>query len=126
MRALRKILFVEDDPDIQTVATMALEVLGGYEVMPCSSGAEAIAQARAVTPDFILLDVMMPDMDGPATLRALRREPGLADVPVAFMTALSRHEDMDKLLALGARGIISKPFDPMTLADRVRELWGDL
>lgn len=126
MRALRKILFVEDDPDIQTVATMALEVLGGYEVMPCSSGEEAIAQARAVTPDFILLDVMMPDMDGPATLRALRREPGLADVPVAFMTALSRHEDMDKLLALGARGIISKPFDPMTLADRVRELWGDL
>lgn len=126
MRALRKILFVEDDPDIQTVATMALEVLGGYEVMPCSSGAEAIAQARAVTPDFILLDVMMPDMDGPATLRALRREPGLADVPVAFMTALSRHEDMDKLLALGARGIISKPFDPMTLADRVRELWGEL
>lgn len=125
MRELRKILYVEDDPDIQAVATMALEALGGYDVMACSSGEEALARVRAVTPDFILLDVMMPDMDGPATLQALRREPGLEDVPVAFMTALSRHEDLDNLLALGARGVISKPFDPMSLADRVRDLWGD-
>lgn len=123
MQQLHKIFYVEDDPDIQAVAVMALEAFGDYEVVACSSGHEALVEAQRVRPDFILLDVMMPDMDGPATLQALRQEPGWSDIPVAFMTALGRSEELEKLRALGISGIIAKPFDPTNLADQVRELW---
>ncbi|MHA7815408.1 MAG: response regulator [Pseudohaliea sp.] len=123
MRALRRLLLVEDDPDIRAVAGLALETVGGFEVLLCASGAEALAAAEAFAPDLVLLDVMMPAMDGPATLAALRELPALADTPAAFLTAKVQPGEVARLKGLGARGVIAKPFDPMTLAEQVRALW---
>jgi len=123
MSSLERILYVEDDPDIQTVAALALEVVGGFNVKVCSSGEQALEEAVAYAPDMILLDVMMPSMDGPSTLAALRKLPSLEKVPVAFMTAKVQPHEVDQLIALGAESVIAKPFDPMTLANQVRTLW---
>jgi two-component system OmpR family response regulator len=122
---LRRILFVEDDPDIQVVATLALESLGGFTVLACGSGAEALARFAAFAPDLVLLDVMMPGMDGPATLEALRRLPA-GDVPVVFMTARVQAHEIVQYRAMGAVDVIAKPFDPMTLAETVQTLWRSL
>ena len=124
MRELKLVLYVEDDPDIQMVAQMALEVVGGLKLRVCSSGKEALqASASAVTPDLILLDVMMPDMDGPATLAELRKLPATAAVPVIFMTAKVQAAEVTYYKSIGAIGVIAKPFDPMLLAEQVRTLW---
>lgn len=123
MSALPRILYVEDEPDIQTVARMALEMVGGFEVKICSSGEEAVCEAEDFAPDMILLDVMMPGMDGPSTLEALRKKPALADTPVAFMTAKVQPVEVAHYKSLGARDVIAKPFDPMTLADQVKAIW---
>lgn len=122
-RKLEKILYIEDEADIQAIARLALEALGGFVVETCSSGRAGIACAQAGTPDIILLDVMMPDMDGPATLLALQQLPGLAAVPVVFMTAKVQPQEIAHYRALGAVDVIAKPFDPMTLADQVRQIW---
>ena len=123
MSALPRILYVEDEPDIQTVARMALEMVGGFEVKVCSSGEEAVREAEDFAPDMILLDVMMPGMDGPSTLEALRKKPSLADTPVAFMTAKVQPAEVEHYKSMGARDVIAKPFDPMTLADQVKLIW---
>ena len=123
MSSLERILYVEDDPDIQTVAALALEVVGGFNVKVCSSGEQALEEAVAYAPDMILLDVMMPGMDGPSTLAALRKLPSLEKVPVAFMTAKVQPHEVDQLIALGAESVIAKPFDPTTLATQIREMW---
>ena len=123
MSSLERILYVEDDPDIQTVAALALEVVGGFNVKVCSSGEQALKEAAVYAPDMILLDVIMPGMDGPSTLTALRKLPSLEKVPVAFMTAKVQPHEVDQLIALGAESVIAKPFDPMTLANQVRTLW---
>lgn len=122
-RGLRKILYVEDDTDIQDVAKMALEMVGGYELMVCSSGREAIADAQAFAPDLILLDVMMPNMDGPETLAELRKIAGLERTPAVFMTAKVMPADVEAYKALGAVDVIAKPFDPMGLAERIAKIW---
>ena len=123
---LRRILFVEDDPDIQVVAGMALESLGGFAVLSCGSGSEALSRASEFSPDLILLDVMMPGMDGPATLQALRRLPDTVRTPVVFMTARVQPQEIARYRELGAADVIAKPFDPMTLADTVRSIWQSL
>lgn len=123
MSTLERILYVEDELDIQAVARLALEMLGGFTVKVCSSGEEALREAEAYAPDMILLDVMMPGMDGPTTLKALRALPGLAEVPVAFMTAKVQPAEVALYKTLGARDVIPKPFDPMTLASQVRAIW---
>ena len=120
---MAKILCIEDDPDIQNVAKLALELVGGFTVKICSSGAEALREAVAFAPDFILLDVMMAGMDGPATLKALREIPALFKIPVAFMTAKVQPAEQTQLKSLGALDVIAKPFDPVTLADQVRSIW---
>jgi CheY-like chemotaxis protein len=114
---------VEDDPDIQAVAKLALEALGNFTVALCSSGPAAVAEAPVFLPDLIVLDVMMPGMDGLATLNALRAQPRLADVPVVFMTAKVQAREVAQYQALGALDVISKPFDPMTLSATIRTLW---
>jgi two-component system OmpR family response regulator len=124
--SLRRILFVEDDPDIQTVAKMALEALGGFTVLACSSGAEALAEVDGFSPDLVLLDVMMPGMDGPTTLAGLRERPAGREVPVVFMTAKVQTQEMVRYRALGAEEVIAKPFDPMALAERVRTIWSGI
>lgn len=122
-RALKRILYVEDETDIQTVAKLALESVGGFEVEICNSGTNALKRAPAFAPDLILLDVMMPDMDGPTTLTALRALPGTADTAVIFMTAKVQNSEVENYKKLGAIDVIPKPFDPMTLAQTVREIW---
>lgn len=124
MSTLQRILYVEDEPDIQAVAKLALEMVGGFTVKICSSGDEALREAAAFAPDMILLDVMMPGIDGPATLKGLREQSALSQVPVAFMTAKVQANEVNQYKSLGALDVIAKPFDPMTLADRVRAIWG--
>lgn len=120
---LTRILYVEDDPDIQAIAVMVLETIHGFTLEACSSGSEALEKAVAFTPDLVLLDVMMPGMDGPETLKGLRSFPELAATPVVFMTAKVQPQEVEGYLKLGAIGVIAKPFDPMTLAQELRDIW---
>jgi two-component system OmpR family response regulator len=120
---LQRVLYVEDDADIRTIAVLALEAVGGLTVRACASGAEALEAAAAFTPDLLLLDVMMPGMDGPTTLARLREQPGTAGTPVVFMTAKVQASEIEHYKSLGALGVITKPFDPMGLATLVQDLW---
>lgn len=123
MTELERVLYVEDEPDIRAVAKLALEAVGGLKVSVCERGDLAVAQAEQFDPQMILLDVMMPGMDGPSTLMALRANPRLRDIPVAFMTAKVQPHEIEHFKSLGAVGVIAKPFDPMLLAQQVRSLW---
>jgi len=120
---LTRILMVEDDPDIRAVAHLSLTAVGGFTVALCASGEEALAQAEAFAPDLLLLDVMMPGMDGPATLAALRAKPALAGVPALFMTAKVQPQEVAHYRDLGAADVLPKPFDPMSLPGQLRALW---
>jgi CheY-like chemotaxis protein len=115
-------MYVEDDPDIRAIAEIALEDVGGFTARLCESGAQALDAAPAFDPELVLLDVMMPGMDGPETLRALRELPGMAQVPVIFMTARLQRSEIEEYRCLGAVGVIPKPFDPMTLAEQISEI----
>ncbi|WP_404360312.1 response regulator [Methylotuvimicrobium sp. KM1] len=123
MSTFQRILYVEDEPDIQTVAKLALEMVGGFTVKTCSSGEEALAEAADFMPDLILLDVMMPGMDGPTTFNRLREQPIIAEIPIIFMTAKIQPSEIADYRSLGAIDVIAKPFDPMTLADQIRIIW---
>ncbi|MCF6209814.1 MAG: response regulator [Gammaproteobacteria bacterium] len=120
---LQRILFIEDEADIQAVAQVALEAVGGFTVKICSSGEEALQAGEAFAPQLILSDVMMPGMDGPATLLALRQLPTLADTPAIFMTAKVQPQEVAQLRTAGAMAVIAKPFDPMTLAQQIKDVW---
>ena len=123
MKNLHKILCIEDETDIQTVAKLALETVGGFVVEMCGSGEEAIEKTPEFLPDVILLDVMMPGMDGLETFRAVRALPAARETPIIFMTAKSQAHEVSQLLELGALGVISKPFDPIDLSRQVTDLW---
>ncbi|MDO9052358.1 MAG: response regulator [Gallionella sp.] len=120
---LTRVLYVEDEPDIQVVARLALEMLGGFTVEICGSGSEALDKMSSFNPQLILLDVMMPGMDGPTTLGNLRKLPQFAATPVIFMTAKVQPSEVAGYKALGAIDVIPKPFDPMTLAGQISEIW---
>lgn len=120
---LKRLLFVEDEPDIQVVARLALEAVGGFQVVICSSGKEALGKAPDFGPDLILLDVMMPGMDGPSTLLALREQPNTAATPVIFMTAKVQPYEVAEYKRLGALDVIAKPFDPMQLSATINSIW---
>lgn len=120
---LKRIMLVEDDPDIQLIARLSLETGGGYEVRTCGSGAEAVQSARAHAPDLILLDMMMPGMDGIATMEALRALPETAAVPIVFFTANAQRQAQEDLLRRGALGVIVKPIEPQALVAQIRALW---
>jgi CheY-like chemotaxis protein/HPt (histidine-containing phosphotransfer) domain-containing protein len=115
-----RLLHVDDEPDIREVAEISFGLDPDFKVRGCGSGEEALAVAAEWRPDFILLDVMMPVMDGPATLVRLREDPRTAAIPVIFMTARAQAREVDRFRSLGAVGVIPKPFDPMTLAASVR------
>jgi len=120
---LSRLLYVDDDPTLTLLTRISLEKVGGFTVMTCASGGEALTAVEAFAPDVILLDVMMPGMDGPATLAALRRLPALAEVPVIFMTAKVQDDDMTRYRELGAADVIGKPYDPVKLPELVRAIW---
>ncbi len=119
MSAVR-ILHVDDEPDIREIVELSLSLNPEFQVHTCGSGEEALAAATEWKPSLILLDVMMPRMDGPTTLSRLRSDPLTAAIPVLFMTARAQVREIEHFIALGAQGVISKPFDPMTLAFTVR------
>jgi CheY-like chemotaxis protein len=118
----KRVLIIDDEDDIREVAEATLELTEEWEVLTASSGALGIAQARASQPDAILLDVMMPDMDGPATLAGLQQDPLTNHIPVIFLTAKVQAADRRRFTELGIRGVIAKPFDPLTLGQQVREI----
>jgi CheY-like chemotaxis protein len=125
-KPLERILAVEDEPDIRAVLELCLRNLGGYTVLACGSGAEALRQAPDFKPDLLLLDVMMPVMDGPGTLQALRQQPATAEVPAIFLTAKIQTQEVASLRSLGAAGVVAKPFDPLTLCGEIQGIWAGL
>lgn len=120
---LKTIMLVEDEPDIQEVARLSLEAFGDFKVHVCGGGKEALEQAPSLMPDLIVLDVMMPGMDGLTTLKLLHSDEALKHIPVIFMTAKAQANEMKNYIDSGAIGAISKPFDPMKLAGEVKEIW---
>lgn len=122
---LKKILYVEDDPSIAAVVTMTLEMLGDYEVKHCLSGPEAIDAAPEYAPQLILMDMMMPGMDGLETLENLKKISQVANTPVIFMTAKAQVQEQKTYEKAGAIGVIIKPFDTKELCPRIEELWED-
>jgi CheY-like chemotaxis protein len=116
-----RILLVDDEPDIREVVDVSLGLDPEFKMRACASGADALATAAEWTPALILLDVMMPLMDGPTTLANLRKNPLTAHIPVVFLTARTQTDEIEQYTSLGAQGVLSKPFDPMTLAASVRD-----
>lgn len=115
-----KLLYVEDEADIREIAEFALED-EDFDIIFCESGEQALEKSGAFQPDVILLDVMMPGMDGPTTLKNLRELPGLETTPVIFLTAKVQPNEIQDFIKLGAIDVIPKPFDPMTLASQIRD-----
>jgi CheY-like chemotaxis protein len=124
--ALSRILLVEDDPDIREIAEMALGAVGGFDVLACGTGGEALRRLGEFDPQLAVVDVMMPGMDGPGLLAALRERADTRALPIVFMTAKVQPEELARWRSLGAAHVVAKPFDPMKLADRLREVWGAL
>ncbi|MEO8034251.1 MAG: response regulator [Acidobacteriota bacterium] len=120
----KKVLLVDDEDDIREVAALTLETMAEIEVITAADGAEGLLKAREHRPDVILLDVMMPGMDGLSTFQQLQESELTRAIPVIFMTAKIQSADRSRLTALGARGIIAKPFNPMTLAEELMALLG--
>lgn len=123
---LRTVLYVDDEPDIREVVEMSLALVDGLQVHTCDSGARALQEVQQLRPDLVLLDVMMPGMDGPATLVQLRQLPHSAHIPVVFMTAKAMPQELQRLIQLGAAGMIAKPFDPMRLGEQLLAIWDKL
>lgn len=120
---LRRIMLVEDDADIQEIAVMALEDIGGFKVTACDDGQAALRQIRLSRPDLVVLDWMMPVLDGGQVVLAMREQGLLGDTPVIFMTAKARSEEITRMRELGAVDVITKPFDVMTLSQRIQTAW---
>ena len=119
---MTRILYVDDEPDIREIAEMSLLLDPDFEVRTADGGTAALATVADWRPDIVLLDVMMPGMDGPAVLARLRGDPATADLPIAFVTARAQKSDIQNFSTLDAVGVIAKPFNPIELAAQVRAL----
>jgi len=119
-----RILIIDDEEDIREVAALSLETVAGWDVMVASSGAQGLARAIECHPDAILLDVMMPGMDGPTTFRELRKNPATASIPVLLLTAKVQASDQRRFADLGVEAVLFKPFDPLTLATQIAGVLG--
>ena len=122
--APKKILLVDDEDDIREVAKVSLEMVGGMEVVTATNGVEALEKVKAEMPDAVLLDVMMPEMDGPTTFQKLQEDTATQHIPVVFLTAKVQSEDSSRFAELGVMGVIGKPFDPMKLSKQLVEILG--
>ena len=121
---VRRILIIDDEDDIREVAALSLESVAGWQVSTASSGAEGMRLAAAELPDAILMDVMMPAMDGPTTFREMQKLPELASIPVILLTAKVQGVDQRRFAGLGVTAVLFKPFDPLTLAEQMSEALG--
>jgi CheY-like chemotaxis protein len=119
-----KVLIIDDEDDIREVAALSLESVAGWEVVTANSGSQGLARAVEHRPDAILLDVMMPGMDGPTTFRELRRNPATASIPVLLLTAKVQSSDQRRFADLGVEAVLFKPFDPLTLSDQIAGVLG--
>jgi CheY-like chemotaxis protein len=117
-----RILLVDDDSDIRTVTRLALQLVAGHVVEECASGAEALAKAPEFAPDLIVMDVLMPEMDGVATMRAMRKDPRFSSTPIIFLTATAQTSNITDFLRMGALCVIRKPFDPLELVEEIGRL----
>ena len=124
--ALQNVLVVEDNPQVRMIVKLSLEKVGRLNVRVCSTGEEALEAATTFAPQLILLDVMMPGMDGPAVLKRLRQLPETLGIPVIFLTAKTTANELRELRELGAVDVIAKPFDPMTLHQQIKDIWDGL
>ena len=122
-RELQSILIVEDEEDIRKILGIALGNAGGYQLSLCASAMDALDILQTYQPDLILLDVMMPVMDGPTFLSTIRQTEHLKEIPVIFMTAKVQPQEVEQYHAMGVLGVISKPFDPMRLSERLNDMW---
>jgi CheY-like chemotaxis protein len=125
-QALKTVLYVDDEPDIREVVQMSLSLVDGLDVQICESGERALKVLPELRPDLVLLDVMMPGMDGPSTLQQLRSMPGFESIPVVFMTAKAMPQEVARFRELGAVAVIAKPFDPIQLGHQVVSIWEGL
>jgi two-component system OmpR family response regulator len=125
-RQLNKICYVEDDEDIQRIVRMSLERVGKMTVEIVTDPLQAIGVINAFKPDLVMLDWMMPGMDGPTLFKKMKEDPQTAGLPVVFITAKAQSRDMAELMALGAAGTISKPFSPKDLPEQLRQIWAKL
>jgi two-component system OmpR family response regulator len=122
-KILQRILYAEDEVDIRSIAQIALEDIGGFTVKYCGTGQEVLDEVQSFQPDLLLLDVMMPGMDGPTALLELRKRSAFKNIPAIFMTAKVQASEIEEYKVLGVAGVIEKPFDPMTLAERIQKYW---
>jgi CheY-like chemotaxis protein len=120
----RRVLIIDDEDDIREVAALSLESVAGWEVITAASGSQGLARAAEYQPDAILLDVMMPGMDGPTTFRELRKNPVTASIPVLLLTAKVQSNDQRRFADLGVEAVLFKPFDPMTLSTQIETALG--
>ncbi len=123
MPELKKILYVEDDTDIQLIVKHALESICNFEVLICSSGAEALSLIADFNPDLLLSDVMMPNIDGLTLLKKIKKQETFKNLPYIFITAKSNTSDITTLINTGALGVIFKPFNPVDLGNDIQEMW---
>ncbi|MDH3813726.1 MAG: response regulator [Acidobacteriota bacterium] len=120
---MQRILIADDEPDILEISRIALETVGGFEVSVCSSGKTLLERLPEFGPDLVIVDVLMPDMTGPEVFEEIRRRPEYDEVPVIYLTGVIQEEELEDLRETGVADIILKPFDPMTLADRINGVW---
>uniref|UniRef100_E6PZM5 Response regulator receiver protein n=1 Tax=mine drainage metagenome TaxID=410659 RepID=E6PZM5_9ZZZZ len=120
----RRILIIDDEDDIRQVAALSLETVAGWDIIVASTGAQGIQRALENLPDAILLDVMMPGMDGPTTFRELQKNPVTAKIPVILLTAKVQSADQRRFADLGVRAVLTKPFDPLTLSSQIERILG--
>jgi CheY-like chemotaxis protein len=121
---MRRILIIDDEDDIREVAALSLEATAGWHILTANSGASGIELATAEQPDAILMDVMMPGVDGPTTFRNMQQNPAIAHIPVLLLTAKVQGADQRRFAGLGVAAILFKPFDPLTLAEQISEVLG--
>lgn len=117
--SLQRILLADDEPDILEISRIALETVGGFEVSVCLSGKTLLERLPEFKPDLVIVDVLMPDMTGPEVFEEIRQRPEYDEVPVIYLTGVIQEEELEDLRETGVADIILKPFDPMTLADRI-------
>lgn len=123
MPVLKKILYAEDELDVQTVVELTVQAMSDYEIKICENGKKLLECVEEYEPDLVLLDVMMPEMDGPTTFKNLQTNEKTKNIPVIFMTAKAQVQEVSDMLKSGVIGIITKPFDPLELCNDIKKIW---
>ena len=121
---MRRILIIDDEDDIREVAALSLEAIAGWQILTASSGTEGMVIAAAEQPDAIVMDVMMPEVDGPTTFGLMQQNPAISNIPVLLLTAKVQGVDQRRFANLGVAGVLFKPFDPLTLSQQISDALG--